>query len=125
MATKYFVLMSRADSSLRAAVPDRDYLEQERQTVVTELARAHATLISLVRTLGRYDLVAEVEIDTEAKAGDAQLAPVSLQSVAAGIASHLARKLNVHTETLTELDSTGSYNARLVAERCGGSGQGG
>jgi uncharacterized protein with GYD domain len=119
----YIVLMNQIDPPAVGGGAAGPTHEQQRQTIADAFAKAGGTLRELTWTLGRYDMVAQVDVDTDAlnqqrsAAGDR---PVTAQEVVAGFAYWLGANVRVRTETLAGLDENSMSAALSVAERCGG-----
>jgi GYD domain len=116
--THYIVLMTLPESG----APTKDHAS-EQKAIAEAFAKAGGTLQSMIWTLGRYDVVAHVEVDTAAlnrERAAAHEGELSSHEVAAGFAYWLKKKLGVRTETLIGLDQASMNNAGWVSERCGG-----
>src|SRR5205085_10086765 len=115
----YVVLMNTTAAAAGGKNADHD---RQRTAIGEAFGKAGGKLVALTWTLGRYDLVATVEVDTDAlnkersEAGDR---PITSQEVAAGFAYWLQSALGVRTETLIGLDEASMNAAAWVAERCG------
>jgi uncharacterized protein with GYD domain len=119
----YIVLMNQIDAPSVGAQPGGATHQEQRQKIADAFAKAGGTLRELTWTLGRYDMVAQVDVDTDAlneqrtAAGDR---PITGQEVVAGFAYWLGANVRVRTETLAGLDEQSMSAALSVAERCGG-----
>ncbi len=121
MAT-YIVLMSSAEPGERPAGVggvNASPKDQERQ-IRDGLERAGGELVKLHWTLGRYDLVAEVEFDRGRLAAQDDIRDAGDLDVANGFAYWLGTCAGMRTETLPAVGADGVSNAFVVAARCGG-----
>ena len=114
--TNYVVLMNYSGTTDQATV-DAQLMRTE---IEQGLARVGAQLVELYWTLGRYDLVAVVNLDRAQV--PAEFTQLSDAAIADGFAEWLGNYADVRTETLTGLDKDSHANARAIAARCGGSG---